>query len=33
MLSDRSAMDQFPENALAVLRTVGFENWEVGEGG
>jgi pyruvate kinase len=26
MLSDRSAMDQFPENALAVLRTVGFEN-------
>ncbi|KAJ6938661.1 hypothetical protein NC651_005179 [Populus alba x Populus x berolinensis] len=26
MLSDRSAMDQFPENALAVLRSVGFEN-------
>ncbi|KAJ6938660.1 hypothetical protein NC651_005179 [Populus alba x Populus x berolinensis] len=23
MLSDRSAMDQFPENALAVLRSVG----------
>ncbi|KAJ6953765.1 hypothetical protein NC652_005483 [Populus alba x Populus x berolinensis] len=26
MPSDRSAMDQFPENALAVLRSVGFEN-------